>query len=102
VTFISIHSVIIYVVFFGACMRCSSLKSGVTVEGGSANGKDPATERGGRGARAKRHELIRRGEADATNDDVRGEGLLRTAQQRACAGHARRGSSEHWLCGRLE
>jgi hypothetical protein len=32
-TFISIHSVIIYVVFFGACMRCTwlcSLKSGVT------------------------------------------------------------------------
>jgi hypothetical protein len=31
VTFISIHSVIIYVVFFGACMRCTrlcSLKSG--------------------------------------------------------------------------
>jgi hypothetical protein len=34
VTFISIHSVIIYVVFFGACMRCTrlcSLKPGVTV-----------------------------------------------------------------------
>jgi hypothetical protein len=34
-TFISIHSVIIYVVFFGACMRCTwlcSLKSGVTDE----------------------------------------------------------------------
>jgi uncharacterized protein YebE (UPF0316 family) len=33
VTFISIHSVIIYVVFFGACMRCtrlSSLNPGVT------------------------------------------------------------------------
>jgi hypothetical protein len=33
VTFISILSVIIYVVFFGACMRCTqlcSLKSGVT------------------------------------------------------------------------
>jgi hypothetical protein len=33
VTFISIHSVIIYVVFFGACMRCTrlcSLKSGAT------------------------------------------------------------------------
>jgi hypothetical protein len=33
-TFISIHSVIIYVVFFGACMRCTrlcSLKPGVTV-----------------------------------------------------------------------
>jgi hypothetical protein len=33
VTFISIHSVIIYVVFFGACMRCTwlcSLKPGVT------------------------------------------------------------------------
>ena len=32
-TFISIHSVIIYVVFFGACMRCTrlcSLKPGVT------------------------------------------------------------------------
>jgi hypothetical protein len=32
VTFISIHSVIIYVVFFGACMRCTRLcplKSGV-------------------------------------------------------------------------
>jgi hypothetical protein len=32
VTFISIHSVIIYVVFFGACMRCTrlcSLKPGV-------------------------------------------------------------------------
>jgi hypothetical protein len=31
-TFISIHSVIIYVVFFGACMRCTrlcSLKPGV-------------------------------------------------------------------------
>jgi hypothetical protein len=25
VTFISIHSVIIYVVFFGACMRCTRL-----------------------------------------------------------------------------
>jgi hypothetical protein len=25
VTFISIHSVIIYVVFFGACMRCTQL-----------------------------------------------------------------------------
>jgi hypothetical protein len=34
-TFISIHSVIIYVVFFGACMRCTwlcSLKPGVTAE----------------------------------------------------------------------
>jgi transposase InsO family protein len=34
VTFISIHSVIIYVVFFGACMRCTrlcSLKPGVTI-----------------------------------------------------------------------
>jgi hypothetical protein len=34
VTFISIHSVIIYVVFFGACMRCTrlcSLKSGATL-----------------------------------------------------------------------
>jgi hypothetical protein len=34
VTFISIHSVIIYVVFFGACMRCTRLcplKPGVTV-----------------------------------------------------------------------
>jgi hypothetical protein len=33
VTFISIHSVIIYVVFFGTCMRCTrlcSLKPGVT------------------------------------------------------------------------
>jgi hypothetical protein len=33
VTFISIHSVIIYVVFFGACMRCTwlcPLKPGVT------------------------------------------------------------------------
>jgi hypothetical protein len=33
VTFISIHSIIIYVVFFGACMRCTrlcSLKPGVT------------------------------------------------------------------------
>jgi hypothetical protein len=33
-TFISIHSVIIYVVFFGACMRCTrlcSLKPGVTM-----------------------------------------------------------------------
>jgi hypothetical protein len=33
VTFISIHSVIIYVVFFGACMRCTRLcplKPGVT------------------------------------------------------------------------
>jgi hypothetical protein len=33
VTFISIHFVIIYVVFFGACMRCTrlcSLKPGVT------------------------------------------------------------------------
>jgi hypothetical protein len=33
VTFISIHSVVIYVVFFGACMRCTricSLKPGVT------------------------------------------------------------------------
>jgi hypothetical protein len=33
VTFISIHSVIIYVVFFGACMRCTRirpLKLGVT------------------------------------------------------------------------
>ena len=33
VTFISIHSVIIYVVFFGACMRCTrlcSLNPGVT------------------------------------------------------------------------
>jgi hypothetical protein len=33
VTFISIHSVIIYVVFFGACMRCAQfcpLKPGVT------------------------------------------------------------------------
>jgi hypothetical protein len=33
VTFISIHSVVIYVVFFGACMRCNRLcplKSGVT------------------------------------------------------------------------
>jgi hypothetical protein len=33
VTFISIHSVIIYVVFFGACMRCirlCSLNPGVT------------------------------------------------------------------------
>jgi hypothetical protein len=33
VTFISIHSVIIYVVFFGACMRCtrlSPLNPGVT------------------------------------------------------------------------
>jgi hypothetical protein len=32
-TFISIHSVIIYVVFFGACMRCTRLcplNSGVT------------------------------------------------------------------------
>jgi hypothetical protein len=32
-TFISIHSVIIYVVFFGACMRCTrlcSFKPGVT------------------------------------------------------------------------
>jgi hypothetical protein len=32
-TFISIHSVIIYVVFFGACMRCTQLcplKPGVT------------------------------------------------------------------------
>jgi hypothetical protein len=32
-TFISIHSVIIYVVFFGACMRCTRLcplKPGVT------------------------------------------------------------------------
>jgi hypothetical protein len=32
-TFISIHSVIIYVVFIGACMRCTrlcSLKPGVT------------------------------------------------------------------------
>jgi hypothetical protein len=27
VTFISIHSVIIYVVFFGACMRCTQLYS---------------------------------------------------------------------------
>jgi hypothetical protein len=27
VTFISIHSVIIYVVFFGACMRCTRLCS---------------------------------------------------------------------------
>jgi hypothetical protein len=35
VTFISIHSVIIYVVFFGACMRCTqlcSLKPGVLHE----------------------------------------------------------------------
>jgi hypothetical protein len=35
VTFISIHSVIIYVVFFGACMRCTRLcllKLGVTFE----------------------------------------------------------------------
>jgi hypothetical protein len=34
-TFISIHSVIICVVFFGACMRCTwlcSLKPGVTVD----------------------------------------------------------------------
>jgi hypothetical protein len=34
VTFISIHSVIIYVVFFGACMRCTrlcSLNPGVTI-----------------------------------------------------------------------
>ena len=34
-TFISIHSVIIYVVFFGACMRCTRLcplNLGVTVE----------------------------------------------------------------------
>jgi hypothetical protein len=33
VTFISIHSVIIYVIFFGACMRCTRLcplKPGVT------------------------------------------------------------------------
>jgi hypothetical protein len=33
VTFISIHYVVIYVVFFGACMRCTrlcSLKPGVT------------------------------------------------------------------------
>jgi hypothetical protein len=33
VTFISIHSIIIYVVFFGACMRCTRfcpLKPGVT------------------------------------------------------------------------
>jgi hypothetical protein len=27
VTFISIHSVIVYVVFFGACMRCTQLCS---------------------------------------------------------------------------
>jgi hypothetical protein len=34
VTFISIHYVIIYVVFFGACMRCTrlySLKTGVKI-----------------------------------------------------------------------
>jgi hypothetical protein len=42
-TFISIHSVIIYVVFFGACMRCTrlcSLKPGVTVAFASALVKD--------------------------------------------------------------
>jgi hypothetical protein len=36
VTFISIHSVIIYVIFFGACMRCTrlcSLNPGVTTFG---------------------------------------------------------------------
>jgi hypothetical protein len=35
-TFISIHSVIIYVVFFGACMRCTRLcplNPGVTYRG---------------------------------------------------------------------
>jgi hypothetical protein len=38
-TFISIHSVIIYVVFFGACMRCTrlcSFKARVLQAGGSA------------------------------------------------------------------
>jgi hypothetical protein len=38
VTFISIHSVIIYVVFFGACMRCirlCPLNPGVTSHFGS-------------------------------------------------------------------
>jgi hypothetical protein len=41
VTFISIHSVIIYVVFFGACMRCTrlcSLKPGVTA--GTSRGQE--------------------------------------------------------------
>jgi hypothetical protein len=38
VTFISIHSVIIYVVFFGACMRCirlCPLNPGVTSDEGA-------------------------------------------------------------------
>jgi hypothetical protein len=43
VTFISIHSVIIYVVFFGACMRCTRLcplNPGVTLcEGFQANAR---------------------------------------------------------------
>jgi hypothetical protein len=35
VTFISIHSVIIYVVFFGACMRCTRLCSSKPCDGTS-------------------------------------------------------------------
>jgi hypothetical protein len=44
VTFISIHSVIIYIVFFGACMRCSRLcrlNLGVTVRAWEADRAGP-------------------------------------------------------------
>jgi hypothetical protein len=46
VTFISIHSVIIYVVFFGACMRCTRLcplKLGVTLSQGRGPHPDPTS-----------------------------------------------------------
>jgi hypothetical protein len=50
VTFISIHSVIIYVVFFGACMRCTrlcSLNPGVTHGRAPRAGGVPSAALGG-------------------------------------------------------
>jgi hypothetical protein len=48
VTFISIHSVIIYVVFFGACMRCirlCSLNPGVTYSLQEEQCRNPPSDR---------------------------------------------------------
>jgi hypothetical protein len=66
VTFISIHSIIIYVVFFGACMRCTrlySLNPGVTdpVAGGTTTGEGGRTL--GRGTESGRGDSWSRGHA---------------------------------------
>jgi hypothetical protein len=77
VTFISIHSVIIYVVFFGACMRCArlcSLKPGVTrlLARGELGGDVHQLARPGGGlATQLAHQVATGGAGEECADDIR-------------------------------